>query len=362
MTQPQALLVVDCVGDGRARGRAHGEAMRPRIHEGLERWKDALGANGKKPVDRFVEDLVLRSPFLATGERRTPDLLQEIRGIAEGSALPEIDVVAYNLMDEQWWFDPAGPVTERGCSVIGVTGDGEIPTVVAQNMDLPRFMDGSQVILRVRSNDAPEALVLSAAGLIGLTGVNRAGVAVCVNALLMLTHSDAGLPVALMVRHLLTHPTLSEAVTTLRSTPHASGQHYAIADATSVVGFECSAGDVVQVDPDTRGVLAHTNHPLESADVDVSSEERLEQIGSIKSSQLRLGFLKSASAMTEGSGGAKRLLADRTVPISVSAGDERATLTFGSVVYEMSHPPNAQFCLGRPSAEEWLEIQWVTDE
>ena len=62
-------------------------------------------------------------------------------------------------------------------------------------------MDGGQTVVRVTSEDGPRTAVLTAAGMIGLTGANSAGLGVCVNALSMLRHSPdrrmvLGVPVA----------------------------------------------------------------------------------------------------------------------------------------------------------------------
>jgi isopenicillin-N N-acyltransferase like protein len=184
------MIVVDCAGEGRARGQAHGESAREAVRAAIGRWAEATST----PIERYAGAFLETTELLPAIARHCPDLHEELHGIAEGAGLPFALVAAYNLMDEQWWYD-----AERGCSVVGVAHDGA-RAVLAQNMDLPVFMDRSQLVLRVSGPDQPEALVLSSAGLLGLTGVNAAGVAVCVNTLMMLRHSRRGLPVAAVLR------------------------------------------------------------------------------------------------------------------------------------------------------------------
>src|ERR1700719_5076941 len=111
----------------------------------------------------YAGRFVSTTGLIAAMERTAPDLVEEICGIADGAALPFELIAAYNLMDEQWWYDlSVPPEAEPGCSLVALSDPRH--TVLAQNIDLPGFMDGSQVILRLREPGRPEALVLSSAG------------------------------------------------------------------------------------------------------------------------------------------------------------------------------------------------------
>jgi hypothetical protein len=228
--------------------------------------------------------------------------------------------------------------------------------VLAQNMDLPAFMDGSQLVLRVSGPDQPEALVLTSAGLLGLNGVNAAGVAVCVNTLMMLRHSRRGLPVAAVTRGVLTHRDRDAAVAWLRTVPHASGQHYAVADRNGLVGLECSAGGTAVSSRPAARTLLHTNHPLASTDVDPGSEERLRRQGRIADSERRQGFLLAHADQVEGGGAAKALLEDRSTPICVLPTADSTGMTFASVAFTLGDRVTAEFRLGLPETAGWETI------
>lgn len=355
------MIVIDCIGTGRARGRAHGEAARQLVREALARWREATLSASASDAD--LTDYVAR--FLAgTGlmqrmESVVPDLMEEIRGIAEGAGVPFETVAAYNLMDEQWWYDLDNPPrAEPGCSVLSAAcRDGR--RLLAQNMDLPSFMNGSQVVLRITAPEAPEALVLSSAGMIGLTGVSRAGFGICVNTLLMLNHDKAGLAVAAVFRGALAQRSAEEAIRFLRSVPHASGQHYAVADKDGVTGLECSAQGATVSAEHGAPSLIHTNHPLASADIESDSLAILETRGRVADSKRRLGFLDNRIAPVMTAEEAQRVLADRTTPICILPTQERPGSTFGSVVFTLSGTPQALFCLGAPDTGAWHEIPWT---
>ncbi len=199
-----------------------------------------------------------------------------MRGIGEGAGVAFDRILALNLMDEEWWFTaPAEP--RDACTLIAVGPADGRPAVLAQNMDLPELMDGAQAIVRDDDGAGSGGTVLTAAGMIGLTGVNSAGLGVCVNTLAMLNHSRDGLPVAFVMRGVLAQGSVAGAAAFLGRVPHASGQHYALADPAEVAGYECSAAGAVRSD-DAAGRFCHTNHPLRSGDVDPAVPPRAARI------------------------------------------------------------------------------------
>ncbi|MDF3313728.1 C45 family autoproteolytic acyltransferase/hydrolase, partial [Rhodococcus sp. T2V] len=343
------MTVVECAGTGRARGRAHGEQARDVIHTTLARWRAGTSAHSRQHL--------AATGLRAAVEAAVPDLAEEMRGIAEAAGVPFAEILAYNFMDEQWWVHREH--LELGCSVLGrADTDG---VFLAQNMDLPDFMDGSQIVLRVRPEAGPEALVLTSAGMIGLTGINAAGIAVCVNALGMLRHNRAGLPVAAAIRGALTATSRTEAVNFLHHISHASGQHYAVADARGLHGIECSSTAVIASCLPRSPVLLHTNHPLANNDIDPDAEQELQRQGRIADSRVRLDFLETSVRSVRDRTAAERLLGDRTAPLCVIPGHDRRTQTFGAVAFEFgTTAPTARFCLGLPNHQPWIEPGWKT--
>jgi isopenicillin-N N-acyltransferase like protein len=341
--------IVECRGDGRARGRAHGEALRERIGGLLERWDAGVAARLGRPPQTLVSGLVETTGFAAAIERHTPDLLEEVRGIAEGAGIAFDRILALNLMDEEWWFSaPAEP--RDACTLIAAGPADGRPTLLAQNMDLPEVMDGAQAILRDDDGAAAGGAVLTAAGMIGLTGVSSAGLSVCVNTLAMLNHSRDGLPVAFVMRGALAAGSVAGAAEFLARVPHASGQHYALADPTGVAGYECSAAGAVRSD-DGGGRFCHTNHPLRSGDLDpsIAAEGR-------EDSHVRLEAIEAlADGVTAGTD-CERALADREAPLCVIAAPDRPWMTFGSIWAELGDVPRARIALGPPDRTRWIDV------
>jgi hypothetical protein len=224
------------------------------------------------------------------------------------------------------------------------------PSVLAQNMDLPQLMDGAQAVVRYDDGAGGGGAVLTAAGMIGLTGVSSAGLGVCVNTLAMLNHSRDGLPVAFVMRGALAQGSVAGAARFLSRVPHASGQHYALADSAGVAGYECSAAGAVRSD-DGRGRFCHTNHPLASTDLDpgVPAQGR-------EDSHVRLAAIESvADGVTTGAD-CERALADREAPLCVIPEPGRPWITFGSIWAELGAAPRVRIAPGPPDRTAWIDV------
>jgi hypothetical protein len=232
------------------------------------------------------------------------------------------------------------------------------PTIVAQTMDLPRWHDGAQALLRMPDPEGGETMVFTSAGMIGLMGVSARGVGVCVNTLSQLAVSATGLPVAFVMRGALARPNVRQAVEFLQSTPHASGQNYQLGDRRGIATVECSAGEVLPLTV-ASGLSPHTNHPLasrnsRSADISFAGSEN---------SRARLESLRNDLARDEN-------VTRERVKAALSAcrpGGEvsidpphdaspTTSMTIGAVIYEIGEKVSLSVCAGPPSAGAWREI------
>ena len=165
-------------------------------------------------VRGYLADMLRETDFKHAIRTCAPDLLDEVEGVAEGASLASDDVYALQLLDEEWAFR-VGRASARElskCSSLAIAEPGG-PTWIGQNMDLGDYTDGHQVLLELEADGAaPAARVFSTAGMIGLMGVNAAGVGVCVNSLSQLPNAAEGLPVAFVLRRLLQTRELQEAL------------------------------------------------------------------------------------------------------------------------------------------------------
>ncbi len=284
----QTLHAIAVSGTPRQRGRQYGEGLRGAIRGRDAAWKEHIGITTGHEPDHFIAHHLETTHYVAAALRWTPDLVDEVRGIAEGSNLPFSDIFAFQLMDEEWWFSVAF-AGRHHCSGLGFS-NGAGRAVGGQTMDLPGWMDGAQTLLTIDDPAAGlTAHVLTAAGMVGLCGLNSAGLAVNVNTLAQLPTSTAGLPVAFVSRGALARRDAAAAAGFLHEVTHASGQNYILTDRSGVANYEASAAGVARWQPWPDAHLVwHTNHPLASTG---SSDQGLAATGGEANSVARLAAL-----------------------------------------------------------------------
>ena len=262
--QQGELQVVDLRGSAFERGKQHGTQLRTQIADMLAMWKSDLERTSRLPAATFVSRFLAATQFVEATKVHTPELLDEVRGIAAGAEQPFETMFVYQLIDEIW--AQHGIVAQDKCSTIGVDRGGDQPSLVAQNIDIPPWMHRYPTVLRIRDADSGlQSLVVTLPGLVGANGVNNRRVAVCVNTILQLRPTPAGLPVAFVVRGLLAQRDHAAAVAFVRKVTHASGQAYTIGGPDTAACFEASASAVVPWQPKPHWTW-HTNHPLASSD------------------------------------------------------------------------------------------------
>jgi isopenicillin-N N-acyltransferase-like protein len=293
------MQIVEVRGNGRERGRAHGEALRPMVHEHLARWREALLDDLLVDPDSYVDEFLADTDFLTSARQHTPDLLEEVRGICEGAATDWRYTFVRQLSDEEPWYrrarklgawpgrsqvlqrDPdagqfGGAVPPKGCSSVGRNASAQQPMLIAQNMDCPLWFNDHQVALKVSDpGTGVDAWVFTVAGKISLAGMNSRGLAMTCNTLYQLDYNPRGLAEDFVVRGYLAQPDVKAGVNFMERIPHASGQNYTVSGpGGQVLNLECSRAGVVRWRPwkDADRVF-HTNHALANTDDAIYREQ-----------------------------------------------------------------------------------------
>ena len=102
------MPVIELNGSPRERGRIHGEEVRQVIDGLLRAWYEDLGSFGLEGQSEFVNDpeeylkeFLSESSYMKSIKRWAPDLLEEVRGIAEGAGQSFETMLAFQLLDEE---------------------------------------------------------------------------------------------------------------------------------------------------------------------------------------------------------------------------------------------------------------------
>jgi predicted choloylglycine hydrolase len=362
------LRQVTLSGSGFELGLQHGIILKKEIGEIVQKWKESTASQLKRDADEVLGEFFAYADFEGSIKKWTPELYEEVRGIAEGSGQEFDAIMILNLLDEFWVY--LNNPENHHCSNIGVPSVNGSLSYIAQNMDIESYTDGYQTLFRIEaSGNTPEQLVLSHPGLIALNGMNSSGVGMVMNTIMQLNASNSGLPVAFVVRKVLSSTDKDEIIQFITSVNHASGQNYIVGIRGEVFNFEASANKVVRFDPGNKNqTVYHTNHPIVNDDVKpwfagFNPKEIADSIPATSNSYIRLASLIKRIAENDAVSDiiikeALRSKDDAKNPVCRTNSNNGRGFTFASVVMTLTGEPYLQITAGPPSESDYLKVNF----
>jgi predicted choloylglycine hydrolase len=360
------VLVLE--GSPRKRGQIQGESLKSKICDCVNLWKEDIHKSLEIDPNDYISQFLEETDFQIAIEKWAPDLLEEVKGMAEASGLDFKTIFSYQLGDEDYWYRRNKILhkihsKDERCSALGVFGQKNSAPLLAQNMDIESYYDGYEVLLHIKYSDSSlEAFVFTVAGYLALTGLNNQPVGICCNTLPQLDYSPQGLPVVYIVRTVLEKSNLAEAENFIHEIRHASGQNYTIGDSQRIKAFECSSNKVIKFTPYEGATrVYHTNHPLVNDDQSVYKELRKkyplkEKRKGPSNSEVRFNFLEKelkdpSKKITEET--IKSILGSHEVPICFHKETGGGEMTFGCLIMSLSSSPVLHLAPGPPCSTEF---------
>jgi predicted choloylglycine hydrolase len=325
-------------------GFQHGRFLKNEIHERAKSWQKAFGTI-------FLNNFISKTNFLQAIERYSPKLLEELKGISDGSGIDFNIVFSFQLLDEIDCMRQN--ISTQKCTSIGIKKTNINPTFVAQNMDITDAWNGYQTLLHIKNlNEKMEKFVFTAPGLIGLNGINNHSVAVAINSIQQLKYSKNGIPVLFVTRAILDKKTYEDAVKFLYNIEHAAGQNYIIGGIDSIASFECSATKIAKFIPfKGANFTYHTNIPLINDDYNSIYIKKIREgnknVDEYKPYCPRLKSLRETfnnNSIYVNGEKLKSILSSRDWNINKG-------ITFGCTIMVLSENPELHLSPGRPDVE-----------
>jgi len=373
--QTSELKVLTVSGTPRQRGLTIGESLRDDIHAIVDKHEQSVARLPGYSVEQYFAAFDAYRDHLGSINKWAPDLLEEVYAIAEAAGIEQERFLRFQLIDEHWSFDayhyaPQARVHNK-CTAFAMAGEQGRSTYAGQNVDIPSYIEGHQVLLRIRHPDSDlESLVYTYAGSISLMGMNNAPLGIGLNTLMQLGCRPDGLPIVFLTRKLLELTSYEEAVTFLKQITHSSGTNITVSTPGRVGAFECSPNKVVEYKARADGLrVCHTNHPLANDDMD--SFEALKKVNPdstwVKGHGNTRSRLASMAARTvyrdgpvtlEDLKAALRAKDDPDNPVcrdmSTDINASLIAYTAGSMIYELSQDPKLHLAAGPPSESDFL--------
>jgi len=332
------------------RGYQHGAALKYVIHKGIAQWKQWTNEFlGKQDTDIEIAEFIHDTDFLDGIRKHTPELYEELKGIAKGSEVDFNTLYAFQMFDEFMLYS-SEKYRLAHCSGLGVHSRKDKPNILGQNNDLPPYYDGTHTVLRIKSPSGHEAIVFTWAGCVGQNGVNNDNLGVVMNIVPTAQGTDHGVPMPYIIRGILERASADEAVKFLNSLGgSAAPMNFIVGDATKVVTVENTA-DGAKVFGNFHGEnwVAHTNHHL---DIDVSTLPS----GAVSKSVPRFQFLvQELQGKSESVDAARVKQIFRTRPVLKNFVTDPGFPTMESIVIELVEgAPRVHISPGPPDSNKY---------
>jgi isopenicillin-N N-acyltransferase-like protein len=238
------------------RGRIYGKECSNLIRKGISNYSFMFESFSGMSWVEAKERAKSYIPFIT---EYSPQLIEEMKGIAEGANLHFDDIVTLNSRSE---IVPDN--TLDGCTAFGVSSSVSKDGVayVCQNWDWIRRQGDTLVILQIKQEEPlPQLLLIAEAGIISGKGLNSAGIGVCFNAL-STGKGKPGVPIHILLREIMSSPTLGDAVEAVARAERASSGNFLVGTAEGeIINIESAPSDFGVLYAE-KGYLAHTNHFL----------------------------------------------------------------------------------------------------
>ncbi len=359
------LRVLDAEGSFESIGFLHGKHFADEIqHYVKERVKlVAAGSwSGKQISEPDIIDLA--ESMIPEHQHFDPELFTEMNALAEGANISIAEAIIVGGFTDfvDTVRSATGGVTppelhEDDCTAVLVpnsraNGEG----FLAQTWDMHDTATDHVLLLRIKPDECPSALIFTTTGCLGQIGMNSQGVAVGINNLTSNT-GKAGVVWPSVVRSMLRQESANDALDVLSNANLAGAHNYLIIDKQGN-GFNVEAMPITQTVTQLESVpIVHTNHAVS----DVAQEEEAERPSDLlENSILRLS--RGNELLEEGEIGLERLISLTQDDQAICRKPEPPHRIESSGAAIM-RPVTGEFwaCWGQPSHNDYELIGWHDD-
>ena len=242
-------------GDGLTRGRMYGALAKAQIENSVSSYKRMFLHWAGLDWERARVEAM---KFVPAVERFDPEIMAEIRGIAEGAGVTVDEIMALNVRYEVVFSSAMFSECTSVAALPEVTQTGHL--LMGQNWDWQPSASRSCIVLHIKQPGRPSIVTFVEAGIVAKVGLNSAGIGLCVNTLASSDFARHKVPVHAILRAILNARTLSEAIAVVLRAERASSCNYLVASkAGEAIDLEATSRDVYYLYPQ-NGAVAHANH------------------------------------------------------------------------------------------------------
>jgi len=257
----RSYAVVELTGKPYDLGYQHGTALREKVHGNIKKVFSLV--NQYAPGTTRSQIIKASRKFVPQAERWSPEIVDEIRGIAEGAGVMFEEAFALNSLVELSLnigdFGKSLGCTSF-CAQAPATRDGEMFLGQNQHLWAPWCRDYFAV-LKINPSNGPKIVMTTMAGMVGMVGLNSEGLAIVGNGL-STKGNQIGVPIMLFTRRALQLKTIGEVVGLFTKSKRASPFNLIVGDSNGeFYDFELAPKDYESFYIG-EGSFAHSNNCL----------------------------------------------------------------------------------------------------
>jgi isopenicillin-N N-acyltransferase-like protein len=331
-------------------GLQYGKNAEEKIRRGLLEYRRFFAETSNMSWKRIIETALSYVPLV---EKKLPEVLDEIRGIADGASAEFGEIMLLNCryeisklprLNECTSFAVLPEASERGKTFIG------------QNWDYRAGILGNIVILRIEEADGTRIVGLAEAGQVVRNGFNSQGIGLCANNLQSLDDNpEIGLPTILLRRKILSGKSFEDASELIKKADRNVSCNLMLASSKGYArDFETHPGGADTLDP-VDGILTHANHfvryPERNAIETTSRGERLRTLLEKHRGRIDVSYIKRCLGDHENY---PKALCRHPADVSVRLG--MRSITVAGVIYDFQDGV-AHICAGPPCEGEFIEVE-----
>ena len=247
-------LVIRIKGSPIERGRAYGKQAKERIQKSINLYTQMFEGNAHVSWDQ-AKKLALQ--FEDCIKEYFPELIDEMKGIAEGAGLSYEDILTLNCRSEIMFALP------DGCTAVSYPPQATANnhTVLTQTWDWLIQARPCTVVVEIDQAPLPKILMVAEAGMVGGKGLNEDGIGVTLNAL-SVGKGQIGVPLHIIYRKILSSKLITDAFEAVSRCKRAGSGNFNIGGACGIVSSVEFSPDDFAITMSEGKPLCHTNHYL----------------------------------------------------------------------------------------------------
>ncbi len=260
MASENKFQVIEAKGSFYDLGYSHGAACKELIEKTSASLDRTTRFSSQSEREQVVDNC------LTYAEAFSPELLEEVRGIADGSGIDFERIFRLNCYSELWYASSMQTTKEEsaaGCTTFGLAPSAtkDQQTYLAWNCDFYNWWEDTVVFLKITPPGVAPLLMFTYAGLVGANAGINGNFALVVNGIGS-KGRIYGVPYSFICRKAMQQRTIGDAVEAILRAEKSVGssKNFMLANAHGdLYSIETSPDDYEVIFP-VDGYIGHTNH------------------------------------------------------------------------------------------------------